>query len=149
MAESDHSIHVLLVSYPAQGHINPLLQLAKRLAGHRASAAPRRDPVRPRQPGGPSAGAVHVAAFSDGCDRLGYDEVGDVQTFLALLESVGSSTLDELLRPSRSRAGWCTRSCTTRSCAGRRAWLGGTAPSARPSFVTQACAVTGVYAHAW
>nr|TKW36981.1 hypothetical protein SEVIR_1G017150v2 [Setaria viridis] len=23
---SDHSIHILLLSYPAQGHINPLLQ---------------------------------------------------------------------------------------------------------------------------
>nr|CAB3457616.1 unnamed protein product [Digitaria exilis] len=36
MASSDDSsVHVLLISYPSQGHINPLLQLGKRLAAHR------------------------------------------------------------------------------------------------------------------
>ncbi|PAN12663.2 hypothetical protein PAHAL_2G333200 [Panicum hallii] len=36
MEGSDNSsVHVLLLSYPILGHINPLLQLGKRLAAHR------------------------------------------------------------------------------------------------------------------
>jgi hypothetical protein len=31
MASTDHSIHVVLLPFPVQGHINPLLQFGKRL----------------------------------------------------------------------------------------------------------------------
>ncbi|KAF7091481.1 hypothetical protein CFC21_094056 [Triticum aestivum] len=150
MAESDHSIHVLLVSYPAQGHINPLLQLAKRLAGHRGircTLAVTRSVLG--NSGGPChAGAVHIAAFSDGCDRQGYDEVGDVHTFLARLESVGSSTLDELLR-SEAEQGRPVQAVVYDAFllwAPRVARRHGAKCAA---FFTQACAVNVVYAHAW
>ena len=37
MVSSDHqmSLHILLLPFPVQGHINPLFQFGKRLASHR------------------------------------------------------------------------------------------------------------------
>ena len=105
MAGSNNvSVRVLLVSYPAQGHINPLFQLGKRLAIHhgvRCTLAVARSALGSSVPPGP--GAVPVVAISDGCDLGGYDEVGDVHEYLARLESAGSRTLDELLGSESSR----------------------------------------------
>jgi pathogen-inducible salicylic acid glucosyltransferase len=148
---SDHSIHVLLLSYPAQGHINPLLQFGKRLAAHRAGvrctlAVTRSALGSTSMP--PQAGAVHVATFSDGCDRLGYAEVGDVGAYLARLESAGSRTLDELLR---SEAGQC-RPVRAVVYDAFLLWAPRVARghgAACAAFYTQACAVNVAYAHAW
>ncbi|KAL6656341.1 hypothetical protein ACP70R_007167 [Stipagrostis hirtigluma subsp. patula] len=149
MASSDGgSIHVLLVSYPSQGHINPLLQLGKRLAAHRGvrcTLAVTRFVLGRSEP---SPGAVHVAAFSDGCDAGGYDEAGDERAYLARLESAGTASLDELLRWESARGRpvravvydafllWAPRVARRHgaSCA---------------AFFTQACAVNVALAHAW
>jgi hypothetical protein len=40
-ADAVHSIHVLLLPNPSQGHINPILQFGKRLAAHRAASGAR------------------------------------------------------------------------------------------------------------
>ncbi|XBH64946.1 hypothetical protein VPH35_118618 [Triticum aestivum] len=128
MAESDHSIHVLLVSYPAQGHINPLLQLAKRLAGHRGIRCTL-------------AVTRSVLGNSGGPSQAG-------ATFLARLESVGSSTLDELLR-SEAEQGRPVHAVVYDAFllwAPRVARRHGAKCAA---FFTQACAVNVVYAHAW
>ncbi|CAN6205316.1 unnamed protein product [Urochloa humidicola] len=101
----DSSIHVVLISYPSQGHINPLLQLGKRLASHRGvrcTLAVTRFALAQSTPP-QTGGAVHVAAFSDGCDRGGYEEAGDEQACTTRLESAGSASLDELLRGESAR----------------------------------------------
>ncbi|KAL6883398.1 hypothetical protein ACP4OV_010812 [Aristida adscensionis] len=156
MAAPHDTVHVLLVSYPAQGHINPLLQFAKRLAAaHRRvrctlavarSALASSDLLATQPPTG--GGAVHVAVFSDGCDGGGYGEVGDVHAYLARLESAGSRTLDELLR------GEATRGRPVRTVV-YDAFLPWAPPVARrhgaacAAFFTQACAVNVAYEHAW
>ncbi|TKV94079.1 hypothetical protein SEVIR_9G270500v4 [Setaria viridis] len=148
-SRSDQSIHVLLVSYPTQGHINPLLQFGKRLAAHpgvRCTLAVTRHALGSgRQP---QPGAVHVVAFSDGCDLRGYDEVGDERGYLARLESAGSESLGELLRAESAR-GQPVRAVvydTLLLWAPRVARRHGAACAA---FFTHACAVTVAYAHAW
>ncbi|RLN43512.1 UDP-glycosyltransferase 74E2-like [Panicum miliaceum] len=148
-SESDQSVHVLLVWYPTQGHINPLLQFGKRLAAHRGV---RCTLVVTRYVLGsgkqPQPGAVHVVAFSDGCDRRGYDEVGDERGYLARLESAGSESLGELLR-TESAKGRPVRAVvydTLLLWVPRVARRHGVSCAA---FFTHACAVIVAYAHAW
>jgi len=103
-AEWEHvsDIHVLVLPYPVQGHINPMLQFGKRLAhiggggGVRCTLAIT--PYLLRQCQDPCPGAVHLVEISDGFDSAGFEEVGDVAAYLAGMESAGSRTLDELLR---------------------------------------------------
>ncbi|CAL4941479.1 unnamed protein product [Urochloa decumbens] len=153
-SEADQSIHVLLVSYPTQGHINPLLQFGKRLAarrGVRCTLAVTRHVLASTSSGNlpPQPGAVHVAAFSDGCDLRGYDEVGDARAYLARLASAGSESLGELLRVEAA-SGRPVRAVvydTLLPWVPRVARCHGVAPCA--AFFTHACAVTVAYAHAW
>ncbi|RLM87213.1 UDP-glycosyltransferase 74F2-like [Panicum miliaceum] len=96
---SEQSVHVLLLPYPSQGHINPILQFGKRLAarrGVRCTLATTRFALSQSQPA--TGDAVRIAAISDGCDRSGFSEAGGVDAYLSRLESAGSETLDALLR---------------------------------------------------
>jgi hypothetical protein len=147
---SDQSVvHVLLLPFPTQGHINPLLQFGKRLAGRsgvRCTLAATRFVINSTKP---TPSSVHVAAISDGCDERGPDELGGMGVpYFERIESAGSETLDELLR-SESELGrpvhvvvydafapWAQR-------VARRRGVPCTA------FFTQPCAVDVVYAHAW
>ncbi|CAL4924657.1 unnamed protein product [Urochloa decumbens] len=152
-SEADQSIHVLLVSYPTQGHINPLLQFGKRLAarrGVRCTLAVTRHVLASTSSGNlpPQPGAVHVAAFSDGCDLRGYDEIGDARAYLARLASAGSDSLGELLR-AEAASGRPVRAVvydTLLPWVPRVARRHGVAACA--AFFTHPCAVTVAYAHA-
>ena len=69
VADSEHGgeVHVLLLPYPSQGHINPILQFGKRLAsygGVRCTLAVTRYLLG--QGRDPSPGAVHLVEISDG-----------------------------------------------------------------------------------
>ena len=91
---------------------------------------------------------LSVVAFSDGCDRRGYDEVGDERGYLARLESAGSESLGELLRAETAR-GRPVRAVvydTLLVWVPRVARRHGVASAA---FFTHPCAVTLAYAHAW
>ncbi|KAG2636226.1 UDP-glycosyltransferase 79-like [Panicum virgatum] len=149
-ANSDQtSINVLLVPFPVQGHINPLLQFGKRLASHggvRCTLAATRFVANSTRP---TPSSVHVAVFSDGCDGGGPDEVGGMGApYYERLESAGSETLDALLASESERGRpvnvvvydpflpWVRRVARRRGavCA---------------AFLTQTCAVDILYAHAW
>lgn len=111
MVRADESIHVLLVPYPAQGHLNPILQFGKRLAGHggavRCTVAVTRFVLGSTKPA--PIGSVHVGVISDGCDALGPAELGGHQgPYFERLEAAGSETLDGLLR---SEAAGCRSPC--------------------------------------
>ncbi|XP_020178723.1 UDP-glucosyltransferase UGT13248 [Aegilops tauschii subsp. strangulata] len=144
------AVHVLLLPYPSQGHINPILQFGKRLASHagvRCTLAVTRYLLG--QGRDPCPGAVHLAEISDGFDRGGFAEAdGDVAAYLARLESVGSRTVDELLR-SEAEKGRPVRAVVY------DAFLQPWAPrvarqhgAACASLFTQAPAVNVAYAHA-
>ena len=152
MAEQDSehsSIHVLLLPYPSQGHINPILQFGKRLAAHRGvrcTLAATRFVLSDSQPC--PGDAIRIAAISDGCDRGGRAEAGTAAAYLSRLESAGSETVDQLLRSEAEQGRpvdvlvydaflpWAQR-------VARRRGVPCTA------FFTQPCAVDVVYAHAW
>ncbi|RVW70427.1 UDP-glycosyltransferase 75C1 [Vitis vinifera] len=89
--------HFIVITYPAQGHINPSLQLAKRLiragahvtfvtstyAGERMAKTPTMDGLK-------------FVTFPDGCDS-GLKQSDALQGFMSELERLGSQALTDLL----------------------------------------------------
>ncbi|KAL4280727.1 hypothetical protein GQ457_03G025890 [Hibiscus cannabinus] len=87
--------HVVLLPYPSQGHINPLLQFAKRLAskGLKATLATTRYTVASI-----SAAHVGVQPISDGFDEGGFSQAGgNVDFYLKSFRDHGSRTLSQLI----------------------------------------------------
>lgn len=70
--------HVILLPYPSQGHINPLLQFAKRLAskGVKATLATTHYTVNSI-----SAAHIGVEPISDGFDEGGFSQAGNVDFY--------------------------------------------------------------------
>ncbi|TKW34163.1 hypothetical protein SEVIR_2G286400v4 [Setaria viridis] len=149
-SDSEQSIHVLLLPYPSQGHINPILQFGKRLAarrGVRCTLAATRFVLSQSHPNpSPGDGAIRVAAISDGCDRGGIREAGGADAYLPRLEAAGSETVGALLR-SESERGRPVRVVVYDAFlpwARRVARRHGAAAAA---LFTQPCAVDVAYAH--
>ena len=86
--------HVLVLTYPAQGHINPLLQFAKHLVskGLKATLATTHYTVNFIQ-----SDAVGIEAISDGFDEGGFLQAPSVDAYLDSFQTVGSRTLAELI----------------------------------------------------
>ncbi|OWM76729.1 hypothetical protein CDL15_Pgr004941 [Punica granatum] len=89
--------HFLLVTYPAQGHINPGLQFAKRLIrnGARVTFATSVSASR-RMSKLPDSQGLHFAPFSDGYDD-GFKQGDNIPQFLSELKRRGSESLRDLI----------------------------------------------------
>ncbi|KAF5203352.1 Udp-glycosyltransferase 74b1 [Thalictrum thalictroides] len=94
-----HRGHVLVIPYPSQGHINPLLQFAKRLAskGLKATLATTYYTIKSIHVSG-----VGVEPISDGFDESGYAQVSNEEAYLESFKTVGSVTLSELIQKFES-----------------------------------------------
>ncbi|KAL5990781.1 hypothetical protein ACLOJK_011685 [Asimina triloba] len=103
MEQRSDRAHVLLLPYPTQGHINPMLQFAKRLVskGVKATLAATIFISNTVQF---DTGAISVVPISDGCDQGGFAEAGSVSDYLKRLEAAGSRTLGDLIE-QLSRSG--------------------------------------------
>ncbi|ERN20305.1 UDP-glycosyltransferase 74E1 [Amborella trichopoda] len=94
------SSHVLVLPYPIQGHINPLLQFADRLASKGVKASL----VVPLRIHGDilhkvdtsTLATTHLEYISDGCDD-GLPLTFDPEAYDITLQRVGSQTLGELI----------------------------------------------------
>lgn len=84
----------MVLTYPAQGHINPLLQFSKRLAskGLKATLATTHYTVNFIQ-----SDAVGVEAISDGFDEGGFKQAPSLEAYLESFQAVGSRTVGELI----------------------------------------------------
>lgn len=93
--EKAYEGHVLVLPYPSQGHINPLLQFAKRLAskGLKATIATTHYTLSSI-----SAPSVTVEPISDGFDHGGYAQAQSEKLFLESFKSNGSRTLNQLIK---------------------------------------------------
>ncbi|CAL9128138.1 unnamed protein product [Musa textilis] len=138
---------ILLLPYPSQGHINPMLQFGKRCAAQGASAilATTRFILNTTRP---QPGPVHLAAISDGCDRAGYAEVSSIPVYLDRLERVGSETLEGLIR-SEAAAGRPVRLLVYDAFLPWAGDVGRRLGLATAAFFTQSCAVNALYFHVW
>ncbi|XVF65873.1 hypothetical protein PTKIN_Ptkin09bG0286000 [Pterospermum kingtungense] len=97
MENKAYTGHVLVIPFPSQGHINPLLQFSKRLSskGVKATLAITLfiyESINPE----PSA-SVQIDTISDGCDQGGFAEASNVQDYIKRLQTFGSKTLAELI----------------------------------------------------
>ena len=95
MEETEYRGHVVVLPYPSQGHINPLLQFAKRLAskGVKATIATTRYTLKSI-----CSANVGVEPISDGFDESGFAQAKNVDLFLKSFKANGSRTLSELIR---------------------------------------------------
>ncbi|KAK9278985.1 hypothetical protein L1049_028567 [Liquidambar formosana] len=86
--------HVIVLTYPAQGHINPLLQFAKRLAskGLKATLA-----TTPYTINSIDVDTVGIEPISDGFDEGGFKQAPSTGAYLESFKTVGSRTLAELI----------------------------------------------------
>jgi pathogen-inducible salicylic acid glucosyltransferase len=141
------SIHALIIPYPSQGHINPMLQFAKRLTayGVRCTLATTRFTLSSTKP---EPGAVHIASISDGCDSAGFTEAGSIPVYLDRLISIGSKTLKELLLSESSMGRPVNVLIYDSFCP----WAGGVARKlqiATVAFFTQPNFVNSIYEYLW
>ncbi|KAJ4723077.1 Glycosyltransferase [Melia azedarach] len=92
--------HVLLVTFPGQGHINPTLQFAKRLITNGVSVtyATSKFAVRRINTASVTDG-LSFATFSDGYDD-GIKPGDDIHHYMAELKRLGSETLSEVILAS-------------------------------------------------
>ncbi|KAF4352510.1 hypothetical protein G4B88_013340 [Cannabis sativa] len=103
---SGYGGHVLVVPYPSQGHINPLLQFCKRLVSHHngltvtfattlfisKTFTPNPNKLPP---------SIHFDTISDGFDTGGFAQSSGVDDYLSRLQAAGSKTLSQLIERHR------------------------------------------------
>ncbi|KAJ4748224.1 Glycosyltransferase [Rhynchospora pubera] len=141
------STHALILPYPSQGHINPMLQFAKEQTtyGVRCTLATTRFTLSSTKP---DPGPVHIAAISDGCDSGGFLEAGSIPVYLDRLVSFGSKTLKELLQSESSMGRPVDVLIYDSFCP----WAAGVArvlQIATVAFFTQPCFVNSIYEYLW
>jgi hypothetical protein len=96
--------HFLLVTFPAQGHINPTLQFAKRLIslGAHVTFATSVSAHRRMTKSSPPPNGLSFASFSDGYDD-GVRPEDDSENYLNVLKQNGSKTLTDLIVSSANQ----------------------------------------------
>ncbi|KAA8529523.1 hypothetical protein F0562_033678 [Nyssa sinensis] len=95
MEGKEYGGHVVVLPYPSQGHINPLLQFAKRLSskGVKATLATTHYTVNSI-----SAANIGVEPISDGFDQGGFAQAQNEDLYLKSFKANGSRTLSELIK---------------------------------------------------
>ncbi|CAL9125988.1 unnamed protein product [Musa textilis] len=143
----DNAGQVLLLPYPSQGHLNPMLQFGKRLAAHGllVTLAATRFILGSSRP---EPGPVRFAAISDGFDATGFAGAGSAQAYLGRFELVGSETLESLLR-SEAAAGRPVRLLVFDAFLPWAGDVGRRLGAATAAFFTQSSAVDALYYHVW
>ncbi|TYI74779.1 hypothetical protein E1A91_D07G227800v1 [Gossypium mustelinum] len=139
--------HVLIFPYPAQGHINPILQFAKRLLFKGVKAALVTTVFLSNSSfSDPSSTSIDIHTISDGFDQGGYEQAGSSDAYLPTFWSVGPNSLAALIK----KLGETGHPVDALVYDGFLPWALDVAkqfgiPSA--VFFTQSCAVNSVYYH--
>lgn len=89
--------HVLILSYPMQGHINPILQFAKRLVSKGVEATLVTTVFLSKSLFTNPSTSIHIETISDGFDEGGYDQAGNADVYLSTFWSVGPKSFTSLI----------------------------------------------------
>ncbi|XP_022157619.1 UDP-glycosyltransferase 74F2-like [Momordica charantia] len=143
-------LHILVVTYPAQGHINPLLQFSKRLH-HKGAAVTF--VLSKFLFNNNTAAAAHpppfpVETISDGHDHGGFLSADSIETYHELFEQAGSRTLRDLIR----RLAAAGRRVHAIAYDGFIPWVLDVAKEfglKTALYFTQSCAVNNIYYHVY
>ncbi|TMW98878.1 hypothetical protein EJD97_003357 [Solanum chilense] len=92
-----HKAHCLILPYPVQGHINPMLQFSKRLQSKRVkiTITPTKSFLKNMKE---LPTSVSIEAISDGYDDDGINQAKTYESYLARFKEVGSDTLAQLIQ---------------------------------------------------
>ncbi|CAL2279470.1 unnamed protein product [Prunus armeniaca] len=139
--------HCLVLPFPCQGHINPMLQFAKLLAhkGVKVTLVTTRYTHKTMYGSASSCIALDLETISDGYDEAGRGETS-IDAYLEIFREVGSETLAELLEKLSSSGS--PVDCVIYDAfmtwpldIARKFGIGGAV------FFTQSCAVENIYYH--
>ncbi|KAL0359727.1 UNVERIFIED_CONTAM: UDP-glycosyltransferase 74E2 [Sesamum angustifolium] len=97
-ANANERAHCLILPYPSQGHINPMLQFAKRLSHKRLKITLALTRFLLKTIKGLSGGSISIGSISDGFDEGGRAQAKTHEEYLARFQQVGRETLMELLQ---------------------------------------------------
>nr|XP_017215196.1 PREDICTED: UDP-glycosyltransferase 74G1-like [Daucus carota subsp. sativus] len=90
--------HALLLPYPAQGHINPMLQFSKRLVSKGIKVTLANTVCISNSMLSDPKSLISFETYSDGFDQGGYAQAESVDIYLSSLRTVGSRTLQDLIK---------------------------------------------------
>ena len=90
--------HVLVFPYPGQGHINPIVQFAKRLVSKGIKATLVTTVFLSKSSFSDPPSYIDLHTISDGFDEGGYDQAGSADVYLPTFWSVGSKSLTSLIK---------------------------------------------------
>ncbi|XP_060179507.1 UDP-glycosyltransferase 74G1-like [Lycium barbarum] len=140
-----HRAHCLILPYPSQGHINPMLQFSKRLQskGVKITIATTKSFLKTMQE---LTTSVSIEAISDGYDDGGRDQAGSFVAYITRFKEVGSDTLAQLIKKLANSG--CPVNCIVYDPF--LPWAVEVAKDfglVSAAFFTQNCAVDNIYYH--
>ncbi|KAK4412724.1 UDP-glycosyltransferase 74E2 [Sesamum alatum] len=97
-ANGEETAHCLILPYPIQGHINPILQFAKRLSHKSLKITLALTRFMILKTKGLSGGSISIGSISDGFDEGGRAQAKTHEEYMARFQQVGQQTLTELLQ---------------------------------------------------
>lgn len=89
--------NVVVVPYPVQGHINPMLQFSKRLVSKGLNVTLALTNFTAKSMPIPQTGSIQIKTFSDGFDQGGFRAADSIEAYLDRFRIVGSETLGDLI----------------------------------------------------
>ncbi|XP_054785043.1 UDP-glycosyltransferase 74F2-like [Prosopis cineraria] len=140
--------HCLVLLYPAQGHINPMLQFSKRLdhKGVRVTLVATRFLRKTLKLDQHCLTSMALESISDGFDHGGFEEAGSDQAYIDRFWDVGPKSFEQLLQK-------LTLSSSV-DCVVYDSFLPWALEVAKKfevigaAFFTQSCSVNSIYYHA-
>lgn len=97
MENIEKKAHCLVLSYPAQGHINPMLQFSKRLQHKGVKVTLSTTYFISKSIHRDSSSSIPLETISDGFDDGGIAQAESIQAYLERFWQVGPKTLSELV----------------------------------------------------
>ncbi|KAF8014720.1 hypothetical protein BT93_H0509 [Corymbia citriodora subsp. variegata] len=141
-----HRAHVLVLPYPAQGHINPMLQFSKRLVARGLRATLALTVYLAGSMHADPSSSIGLETISDGYDLGGSAQAESYEAYQTSLRVAGSRTLAELIH-RLDRSGHPLDAVIYD---GFLPWALDVAKQCRKMgvvFFTQTCAVNNIYYH--
>ncbi|XP_022857144.1 UDP-glycosyltransferase 74F2-like [Olea europaea var. sylvestris] len=144
--KENHIAHCLILPYPSQGHINPMLQFAKRLRHKQVKITLVVTKfLRKTVQEFPGSSDISLETISDGFDEGGRAKVESSEAYLTRFRLVGTETLSELVEKHKTD---CAVDCIIYDPF--LSWGLDVAKKfglVSAAFFTQSCAVDNIYYH--
>lgn len=141
-------VHVLVLPYPAQGHINPMLQFCKRLVAKGVKVTFVNTVFLSNSMHADPKSSINFETISDGHDDGGYAAAESPEVYVEKLRTAGSKTLADLIRKLEENG----RQVQAVIYDSFLTWALDVAKQfglITASFFTQSCAVNSIYYHVY